>query len=180
MKIGLLDTRIKAKIEKNFIDDEVELGLIRKHYIYLIKGLAFELFYTIVLILAFFIIYFVIDLFTLPIWINYILWSITLLLILYRLALLLIDYRFDFIIGTNFRLFSINNDFIFKFDYHPVSYDQIEEINFSRHGIWQSLFDYGTVTILVKGKDRTNDIIFKYASSAQNLINQISNAHAQI
>ncbi len=182
MKIGLLDTKEYEKLSSKFINGEVELGVIRRHYMFIIKGILIELFFALVGILALW----GINALLITIssgygWISYVLISILFLAIIFRFIVLWIDYKYDFLVGTNFRIFVIDNNFIFYSDYRPINFEQIEEVKFTQDGIIQTIFRYGIVEMSIKGRGDENMIKYNFAPrEAADVINKISSAHAKV
>ena len=180
MKIGLLDTKVYEKVRKKLIEGEEELGVIRKHPFFLMRGLFFTAIFLLVTFLIFLIIRYIIQIFDYGEIFNYVFLVFIILIFSYKFLTLFIDYKFDFLVGTNFRILVYNHDFIFYSNYRPISFYQIEEISFVQQGILQTIFKYGHVEISIKGKGDTNTIIYDYAQDSDIIVDKLSSAHAEI
>ena len=184
MKIGLLDLHWYKNLQKEEVNDnkkilingEIIKGKIERHFTFLLASLIKLLPIILGLAIISIGIQFMFENNNTTIAFS----SLFILIIIYKILVILIDYKHDFLVGTNYRLFYMNNDFIFKSTYKPITFEQIEEINFIQEGVFQTLLKYGKIEISVKGKGEKNAIIFNYAKNAINTINSLSKAHADI
>ena len=180
MKIGLLDTKTRHKIHNKFLEDEKELGVIVRHPLYLFRGLFFIFLFIVIGTGVSYGVWFVFKLFNLPFWICYLIFSVFILIAIYEFMVIFIKYKYHFMIGTNYRIFVFDHNFIFYSSYRPINFDQIEEITYTKYGILSTIFNYGKVKIHIRGEGKKKCVVFRYAKRANDIIDKLSNAHVQM
>lgn len=65
----------------------------------------------------------------------------------FRVLYIYIDYRYDKLLITNKRVIDIDQHFIFGNDIKAILIHDIVNINTSQMGVWQAIFQYGSITI---------------------------------
>ncbi len=130
--------------EKNLKDDEVIIEVVRRFYLtfFLPGGLA--IFF---ILLAFF--------FLFPLLaqglVGKIIFCVLLLTGMILLARVIAMHYFNCLIVTNQRIIDYDQKGLFERHVSEARYDKIQDVSFKQKGVWQVIFNYGTLEIQTAG-----------------------------
>lgn len=104
-----------------------------------------------------------VDFFLLAWWLQYRTWGMIGFSAVVILAALIIGrgwyiWAMNLLAITNQRIIDMNQHGLFKRTVAEASYDKIQDVRYTIHGVWQTLFKFGTIVIQTAGASTTLEL----------------------
>lgn len=85
-----------------------------------------------------------------------------------------IDYKMDYAIITPDEIIFYNQSGFFDRDVRTIENEKIKTVKVSKHGLWKSLFNYGSLIVITEGDDSGTDIELYYVTDPDRTASKIS------
>lgn len=85
-----------------------------------------------------------------------------------------IDYEMDYAIVTPDEVTFHNQSGFFDRDVRTIETEKIKTVKVSKHGLWKSLFNYGSLIVITEGDDSGTDIELYYVTDPDRTASKVS------